>query len=543
MEFHSILFPSQAVEDRAKTHPWLRFCQRKPDAGRGFVLRGNKMVRAATEDTAPAERTPELFEDVRLNLVMDEILSQEADRDLLDVFYAFCPDEHAVCYRHEVMRALEDEAVLEAFSEFCQLVERSMQMRSSGEAVHYVAQRDKYFVDGAVYGMNAVHRLLAAASGLTIRSEGLSGFLCALRTYAEKPDFIELEARTQSARCATEQISYRLSVCDGRVLLGFGWEDKDLVRETAGDFGVAGDSAASSDGDQQIRLFGQLELCPLEALVMDALKRRFPQAFRALREAAELAAAFPEPFITRFVREMRLYFRVLDLMKRMRSRGLPFAYPEISTDGEIQLEGAYDLALAFKTERVVPNDLFLAAEERGTLVTGANQAGKTTFLRSIGQIAILAALGLPVPCAHAALPLFQSVFSHFSQAEDGSTNHGRLKEEIGRLKPALQQADQSSLVLLNEPFSSTTAQDAADISHRAFSMLVDGGARVFCVSHIHGLESEHLVSMAARIDPVSHQRLYKIFRAPAERHAYADGIAQKYGLTYQEIRERVAHGI
>jgi DNA mismatch repair protein MutS len=96
---------------------------------------------------------------------------------------------------------------------------------------------------------------------------------------------------------------------------------------------------------------------------------------------------------------------------------------------------------------------------------------------------------------------------------------------------------------MNEPFSSTTAQDAMDMADRVLSMFVDAGARVLCVTHISGFASGKLVNMTAQIDPVNHQRLYRIVRAPAETHAYADEIARKYSLTYREIKERVQHGI
>ena len=545
MGFYSILFSSPASEDCAKTHPWMRFCARKmEDAGQGYVLRGNKMVRAAQDDVAPEENAPALFEDIRMNQVIDEVLGRDADRDLVDDFYAFCPDEHMVSYRHEVMRSLENPAVLDAFAGFCRSMERSVQLLDCGKKVHHAAQREKYIVDGAVLYGEAIRRLLADASGLVIPSEGLSGFLDALRMYSGEPGFMEIKAHTERAKNALERIHYRLSVYDGRVLLGFDPKNRDLVREVADDFGVVTDSKATENIDASaIRLLGQLELCPLEALVMDTLKRRYAREFSALHEAAELADAIPEPFIARFVREMRWFFRFLDFVKRMRTRGCSFAYPTISGDGGIQLNGAYDLAMALKEEGVVPNDLSLTAEERGVIVTGANQAGKTTFLRSIGQVAVLTALGLPVPCVRASLPLYQSIFSHFSEAEDSSKDHGKLKEELLRLKPALLSANRDSLVLMNEPFSSTTAQDAMDMADRTLSMFVDAGARVLFVTHISGLASGKLVSMTAQIDPVNHQRLYRIERAPAETHAYADEIARKYCLTYREIKERVQHGI
>ncbi len=512
MGFHSILFPSLDCEERARSQPWLQMGA--------------------------------LYEDLRMDRVIGELLDPDADADLAWVFFAFCPDGKAVSYRQDVFRALESPAAREAFEGFCRSVGSAAQLLALGGQVRHAAQRDKYLVDGAALYTQAVRRLLREAAGPGLRSEGLLAFLDALRAHAGSPAFMEIEARAQAAKNAVERIPYRLRVEGDRVLLGFGPGERDLVREIAEDLDPdAGKNAGGEESPRGIRLFGQLELCPLETLVMDALEGCHSREFRELREAAALADAVPEPFVARFVREMRIYFRFLDLMQRMRARGYAFAYPEISTDGAVRADGAYDLALALQAEGVVANSFSLTAQERGVIVTGANQGGKTTFLRSVGQAAVLSALGLPVPCGRAALPLYLKIFSHFCEAEDSRKDHGKLKEELLGLRPALLSADGDSLVLLNEPFSSATAQDALDIAGRALARFTDSGARVFCATHIIGLSGGELVSMTAQIDPASHRRLYRVARAPAETRAYAEETARKYRLNYQDIRERVEHGI
>jgi DNA mismatch repair ATPase MutS len=156
---------------------------------------------------------------------------------------------------------------------------------------------------------------------------------------------------------------------------------------------------------------------------------------------------------------------------------------------------------------------------------------------------VLAALGLPVPCNCAKLPLFCTVFSQFTQAEDASADNGKLKEELLRLRPVLKGAGENSLVILNELFSSATAQDALDMADRTLTLLMEAGAHVVCVTHIDGLCLNHAVSLVAQVQKASGQRLYKIIRAEADGQAYANEIAQRHHLAFEQIKERITHGI
>lgn len=524
MGFYSILFPSPEAEECAQQHPWLD-------------------VRAKPADEGWTEPFPVLFEDLHLDQVVDSILFRDADRDLKAVFTQFCPDAHTIQYRQEILRALENADCLDLFEGFCRSIEESGRCMDCAQKVHHPAQRAKYALDGAALYFEAIQSLLDRASGRAMPAQGLAEFLNAVQAHSKTPEYARLEARIRQAKASVEGISYALRIREGRVLLDFDVQKSDCVSDLEEDLqALMGNTLPEQAARPRIRLFGQLELCPLEARIVDVLERRYAGIFDELRRAATAAAVLPAPFIAHFVREVRFYTRYRAFMQGGQEKGMPFAYPALRSDDEVRIDGAYDLALALKAEGVVANDLSLASGERGAFITGANQAGKTTFLRAIGQIAVLAALGLAVPCRSATLPLFRRIFSHFTQIEDASTDHGKLKEELLRLRPILYQAGADSLVLLNELFSSTTAQDALEMADQTLTRLTEAGARVLCVTHIQGLAPKRMVSMAPQIDPVSHERLYRIVRAPAETHAYADEIARKYRLTHPEIKERIEHG-
>jgi len=344
------------------------------------------------------------------------------------------------------------------------------------------------------------------------------------------------------AKDGIEAISFSLQITKGKVLVGPAIPGGDFVRETRDDF-TCPEDGESAEPPREIRFFTELALGPLGILIADTLKKEHPDAFQRLQRAAEAAGAVPEPWILAFTREIRFYFGYLEIMRAVRAKGLPFAYPVLTGRDTVRVEGAYDLDLALHQEAVVTNACGLSAAERGIVITGANHSGKTTFLRALGQTAVLAALGLPVPCARAELPLFEGFYSHFSDAEEGEAQQGRLKEELVKLKPILRSAGTGSLVLLNEMFSSTTAQDAQAMAARVIGCLTGGGARVLCVTHTLGEMPEGMVSMVAQVAPDTHERLYRVVRAPAETHAHVDALIAKYRLDEQAIKERIGHGV
>ncbi len=543
MAFYSILFPTPEDEARAESHPWLTL---RPDEKKyeKYAIRGNKIVLASKQNKPDVPLRPGLYLDLNLDQIMDDVLCHETDEELREIYYCLCKDADMVLYRQEVMKALEEKETGAAFKAFLQSMAKAERLLSYGRQAHHAAQRDKYTVDGAALYCDAIRQLLFQTSELHLRSRGLKSFLDMARTYMNEPRIMQLREHTLSARNALELISYGLRINDGLLHVDFEADTTDCVQPIRQDFDAKARWGVEADGSRpEILPFRQVELTPLEVLIMKALTERYPKAFQDAHEAAQKAQMLPEPFIGRFVKEVRFYFLYMDLMTKLNGKGCPFTYPDITEEDSIEIRGAYDMALAISTDAVVPNDFTLSQEERSAIITGANQGGKTTYARSIGQVAVLAALGLPVPCESARLPLYNAIFSQFTQAEDDAVDNGKLKEELLRLKPILMGAGEKSLVILNELFSSATQQDALDMADLTIRELMDSGAHVVFVTHIDGLRIQHAVSMVAQVIKASGKRLYRIIRAEADGQAYAGEIALRHNLAFHQIKERIAHGI
>ena len=173
-----------------------------------------------------------------------------------------------------------------------------------------------------------------------------------------------------------------------------------------------------------------------------------------------------------------------NLYRRVHRIGVDFCFPTVMDRKDICFEGLVEMSLAVNLRRCpIDNDL-TAKDKHLVVITGANQGGKSTCLRSIGIAQILMQCGMYVPAKSFSGGLYSNVFTHFARREDSAMNSGRLDEELGRMERIVDNLTQDSILFLNESFATTTEKEGSLIAEDITRALYERGVRVMMVTHL-----------------------------------------------------------
>ncbi len=191
-------------------------------------------------------------------------------------------------------------------------------------------------------------------------------------------------------------------------------------------------------------------------------------------------------------KELIVCLAVRKLTRSWEEAGLPACFPELRPPEEkaFRAKGLFDpLLLISDKELVVSNDVELRQGGELLILTGANQGGKTVFLLSMGLGQWLAQLGFPVPAAEAAVSPAENILTIFAPNGQRYGRKGLLAEEAGRIASAMENLTAGSMVLFNEPLTSTGPEETKAISAEVIAVCMAAGARGVWVTHVYELAS------------------------------------------------------
>ncbi|MEO8539803.1 MAG: DNA mismatch repair protein MutS [bacterium] len=142
--------------------------------------------------------------------------------------------------------------------------------------------------------------------------------------------------------------------------------------------------------------------------------------------------------------------------------------------------------------RFVPNDCALDETSQVVVLTGPNMSGKSTFLRQVALIALMAQAGSFVPAAEAELPLFDRIFSRIGAQDDLAAGQSTFMVEMVETAQILHHATPDSLVILDEVGRGTSTFDGMAIARAVVEFLhnrKEVAARTLFATHYHELTS------------------------------------------------------
>jgi len=183
--------------------------------------------------------------------------------------------------------------------------------------------------------------------------------------------------------------------------------------------------------------------------------------------------------------ELAFYIGCLNLSEQLTQMGKPVSFPMPAAVDERRhsFEGLYDVCLALTMkQKVVGNDVNADNKEL-VIITGANQGGKSTFLRSIGLAQLMMQCGMFVPAESFCANICEGLFTHYKRKEDASMKSGKLDEELSRMSDIADNITPNSLMLFNESFAATNEREGSEIARQITCALLDKRVKVFFVTH------------------------------------------------------------
>ncbi len=487
---------------------------------------------------------PSCFPDLNLDQIVDGICAGHPEPWLRELLYTPLTSIAAVDYRQRALRELERPELRAAADGFLAAMELVRQRQEQVARLRSDPQRWIWFLNSTTSYLEAVESLAARLEGLQLSSASWLGLRSYLRAYRASAAYQALLGDCALRRGDLDSIRYQLRIRGLRVTVSKGAGGEELaaaVSATLAKFEADSEPPPAAAG---IRA---LQMNHVEEQILDLVVQLHPEVFSELASYQETYSAYLDPVVERLSRELLFATAYLNYLAPLQRAELPLCYPAVSEASDLAFEEAFDLALAQQLvaegQPVVRNSLQMQPGERVLVITGPNQGGKTTFLRLLGQLHYLAALGGPVPGSSAEVLLADRVFTHFEVGEQTADLSGKLHDDLVRLARILSAATPRSLILLNEVFSSTALEDALFLGTKVLEQIGRIGALCAYVTFVDELTSLGLwtVSLVSALDPEQPlRRTFKILRRPADGRSLALSVAERHRITGDWILKRVA---
>ncbi|WP_367387402.1 DNA mismatch repair protein MutS [Bacillus vallismortis] len=166
-----------------------------------------------------------------------------------------------------------------------------------------------------------------------------------------------------------------------------------------------------------------------------------------------------------------------------------YTKPEFSEDEVEVVEGRHPVVeKVMDSQEYVPNNCMMGDNRQMLLITGPNMSGKSTYMRQIALISIMAQIGCFVPAKKAVLPIFDQIFTRIGAADDLISGQSTFMVEMLEAKNAIVNATKNSLILFDEIGRGTSTYDGMALAQAIIEYVHDHiGAKTLFSTHYHEL--------------------------------------------------------
>ncbi len=166
-----------------------------------------------------------------------------------------------------------------------------------------------------------------------------------------------------------------------------------------------------------------------------------------------------------------------------------FVRPTFNNNHEINIiEGRHPVVEAVTKLDYVPNDVVMDKNCNCLLITGPNMAGKSTYMRELAIIVIMAQIGSFVPAKSCSIPIFDKIFTRIGASDDLVSGESTFMVEMKEANYALLNATKNSLILFDELGRGTATYDGMSLAYAILEYIHDKiGAKTLFSTHYHEL--------------------------------------------------------
>jgi len=192
-------------------------------------------------------------------------------------------------------------------------------------------------------------------------------------------------------------------------------------------------------------------------------------------------------FFTVLRNELAFYTGCLNLHQQLDEMKEPACFPNpvSSAERKCSFTELYDICLALKMRRKIVGNNLNADNKALFIVTGANQGGKSTFLRSVGSAQLMMQSGMFVPAETFTANTCSELYTHFKREEDRSMKSGKFDEELSRMNDIISNLKTNAVLLFNESFAATNDREGSEIARQIVTALLEKKFKIFFVTHLY----------------------------------------------------------
>jgi DNA mismatch repair protein MutS len=230
------------------------------------------------------------------------------------------------------------------------------------------------------------------------------------------------------------------------------------------------------------------------------------------------------------------------------AEALGLSRPEFTGEDAIDIVAGRHLVVESQVEDFIPNDASLSRSRQLLLITGPNMGGKSTYMRQVAQIALLAYCGSFVPAKSATLGPIDRIFTRIGASDDLAGGRSTFMVEMTEAAAILNNATHRSLVLVDEIGRGTSTFDGLALAYAIARHLAES-VRCYTLFATHYFELTQLAAEAANVanvhlDAVEHKDrivfLHRLEGGPADR-SYGIHVAHLAGIPKDLVRAARRH--